>query len=90
MVVKNLVASAGDARDTGSTSDSGRAPGGGNGNPLPVFLTEKFHGQRSLEGYSPWGCKEMALSTARNLCTWHYVGVAPIAVIYHTAVTYLP
>ena len=24
----------------------------------PVFLLEKFHGQRSLEGYSPWGRKE--------------------------------
>ena len=24
----------------------------------PVFLTEKFHGQRSLVSYSPWGCKE--------------------------------
>ena len=23
-----------------------------------VFLTGKFHGQRSLVGYSPWGCKE--------------------------------
>ena len=24
----------------------------------PVFLPEKSHGQRSLVGYSPWGCKE--------------------------------
>ena len=24
----------------------------------PVFLPGKFHGQRSLEGYSPWGRKE--------------------------------
>ena len=24
----------------------------------PVFLPEEFHGQRSLAGYSPWGCKE--------------------------------
>ena len=23
----------------------------------PVFLPEKFHGQRSLEGYCLWGCK---------------------------------
>ena len=23
-----------------------------------VFLTGKFHGQRSLVGYSPWRCKE--------------------------------
>ena len=26
--------------------------------PSPVFLPGKFHGQRSLVGYSPWGCKE--------------------------------
>ena len=24
----------------------------------PVFLSGEFHGQRSLAGYSPWGCKE--------------------------------
>ena len=24
----------------------------------PVFLPGKFHRQRSLAGYSPWGCKE--------------------------------
>ena len=23
--------------------------------PTPVFLPGKFHGQRSLTGYSPWG-----------------------------------
>ena len=23
-----------------------------------VFLPKKSHGQRSLEGYSPWSCKE--------------------------------
>ena len=26
--------------------------------PTPVFLPEKFHGQRSLVGYNPWGCRE--------------------------------
>ena len=25
----------------------------------PVFLSGEFHGQRSLAGYSPWGCKEL-------------------------------
>ena len=24
----------------------------------PIFLPEKFHGQRSLVDYSPWGIKE--------------------------------
>ena len=27
--------------------------------PTPVLLPEKFHGQKSLVGYSPWGCKEL-------------------------------
>jgi len=26
--------------------------------PTPVFLPREFHGQRSLAGYSPWGCKK--------------------------------
>ena len=26
--------------------------------PTPIFLPEKSHWQRSLAGYSPWGCKE--------------------------------
>ena len=26
--------------------------------PIPVFLPGKCQGQRSLAGYSPWGCKE--------------------------------
>ena len=33
-MVKNSLANAGDARDTGSTPGSGRSPGGGHGNPL--------------------------------------------------------
>ena len=34
--------------------------------PTPVFLPRKFHRQRSLEGYSPWGRKE--LDTTKRLC----------------------
>ena len=30
--------------------------------PTPVFLLGKFHGQRCLVGYSPWGRKETRLS----------------------------
>ena len=30
--------------------------------PTPVFLPGKFHGQRSLVGYSPWGCKELDMT----------------------------
>jgi len=27
--------------------------------PTPIFLPGESHGQRSLAGYSPWGCKEL-------------------------------
>ena len=27
--------------------------------PTPVFLPEESHGQRSLTGYDPWGCKRL-------------------------------
>ena len=30
--------------------------------PTPVFLSGKFHGQRTLVGHSPWGCKESNMS----------------------------
>ena len=36
----------------------GRFPGGGHGNPLQYSCLENPHGQKSLEGYSPGGCKE--------------------------------
>ena len=49
-VVKNPPASAGDAS---SIPGSGRSPG--KGSSTPIFLSGKSHGQRSLEGYSPWG-----------------------------------
>ena len=26
--------------------------------PTPIFLPGESHGQRSLAGYSPWGCRE--------------------------------
>ena len=55
--VKNLPASAGDLRDMVRSL--------GQEDPLEkemathsVFLPGKFHGQRSLVEYSPWGWKE--------------------------------
>ena len=30
--------------------------------PTPVFLPGKLRGQRSLAGYSPWGCKELDMT----------------------------
>ena len=46
------------AGDLGSVPGPGRSSGEGNGNPLQYHCLERFHGQRSLVGYSPWGRKE--------------------------------
>ena len=40
LVVKNLPANAGDIRDSGSISGSGRSPEGGHGNPLQYSCLE--------------------------------------------------
>ena len=56
-VVKNLPAKTGDTRDAGSIPGSGRSPREGNG--IPIFFPGKCHGQKSLVGYSPWGCKRV-------------------------------
>ena len=43
---------------------------------IPVLLPGEFHGQRSLEGYSPWGHKksdtteELTLSFAISTVQW--------------------
>ena len=34
--------------------------------PTPVLLSEEFHGQRSLVGYSPWGRQEL------DRTEWHF------------------
>ena len=49
--------SACNAGDLGSVPGLGRSPGGGHGNPLQYSCLENPHGQRSLVGYSPWGCR---------------------------------
>ena len=36
---------------------------GGHGNPLQHSCLENPHGQRSLVGYSLWGCKESVMTT---------------------------
>ena len=56
---KESTCQAGDARDAHLIPGSGRSVGEGNGQPTLVLLPGKFHGQRSLVGYSSWGCKEL-------------------------------
>ena len=40
---------------------------------IPVFLSEKFHGQRSLADYSPWGCKESDMIVCVCVCVYIYI-----------------
>ena len=44
--------------------------------PTPVFLPGKFHGQRSLVGYSPGGHKEADMTERLSThisCALHYI-----------------
>ena len=56
-VVKNPPANAGGSGD-GFDPCVGKIPWRRKWQPIPVFLPEESHGQRSLVGYSPWGHKE--------------------------------
>ena len=62
--------SACNAGDLGSIPGWERYPAGEHGNSLQYSCLENCHGQRSLEGYSPWGHKESdmtdRLSTAHS------------------------
>ena len=50
---------------------------GGHGNPLQYSCLENPHGQKSLAGYSLWGCKESDmtewLSTSTGLIPFHFI-----------------
>ena len=57
IVVKNPPDNAGDTR-LGFNSWVGKILWKRKWQPTPVFLPEKFRGQRSLVGYSPWDREE--------------------------------
>ena len=64
-MVKNLPANAGDLKDAGSIP--------GQEDPLEedmtihtTVLAREIHGQKSLVGYSPWGCKELDTTERLN------------------------
>ena len=61
--------SACNAGDPSSIPGEGRSSGEGNGKPTPVFLPGESPGQRSLAGYSPWGCKELDMTEWLNTFT---------------------
>ena len=61
-MVKNLPANIRDARDADLIPGLGRFPWSRKWQTIPVFLPGKFQGQRSLEGYNPWSCKELDIT----------------------------
>ena len=63
LMVKNLLASAGDLRDTGSLPGLGRSPGEGNGNPLQ-YSCLRTPLTKDLEGDSSQGSKESDMTVA--------------------------
>ena len=46
--------------------------------PALVFLPGKFHGQRSLVGYSLWGCRIVW----GTLTSWYLVSLLPVSIIH--------
>ena len=59
--------------DMGLIPGLGRSTGGGKWQPTPIFLPERSHGQRSLAGYSPWGCQRVGhnLVTKQQIYIFH-------------------
>ena len=51
------------AGDIGTIHGFGRSPWRRKWLPTLVFLPGKFHGQKGLSGYSPWGHKELVIKT---------------------------
>ena len=82
LVVKNPPINAGDLRDEGLISGSGRSPGGGHGNPLQ-YPCLKNPMDRSLAGSCPWGRK--APDTTEQA---HHIYVICIYVILATYIPY--
>ena len=68
--------SAYNAGDLGLIPELGRSSGEGNGDPLQYSSLKNPHGQRSLAGYRPWGCKESDMTeqlSTQPTHSYHYV-----------------
>ena len=66
---KESTCNAEDTEDAGLIPGLGRSPGERNGNITPVFLPGESHGQKSLAGYSPCGCKESDMTEQLSVHT---------------------
>ena len=68
-------ASACNMGDPGTIPGLGRFPWRRKWQPTPVLLPGKFHGLRSLVGYSPWGCKESDTSEQLHIIFYTFIVV---------------
>ena len=82
-VIKNPPANAGDSRH-GFDPWVGKICWSRKWQPTPVFLPGKCHGQRSLAGYSSWGCKDsdMIEHTHAHTYTHTHTHTMKIQVLY--------
>ena len=80
-VIKNPPANAGDARDAGSIPGWGRAPGGGNGNPLQYSCL-----RNSMDRGGWWAivCRVTKSRTQLSDCVW-VRGLVSIAFVLHVS-----
>ena len=69
-MVKNIPVNAGDPGVVGSIPWVGKIPWRRKWQPTLVFLPGKFHGQRSLAGYSSWGGKELDMIELLRTAAW--------------------
>ena len=70
--------------DLGSIPGLGKSPGGEHGNPPQYSCLENPQGQRSLAGYSPWGCKESDMIEQLNTALYNHKGVDLVLVVFPT------
>ena len=63
----------------------GKIPGRRKWKPTPVFLPGKFHGQKNLEGYGPWGCKELDMTKRTHVHTHFHPSAETLHLIIHVA-----
>ena len=82
LTLAQMVRSCLQCRRCGFDSWVGKIPWRREWQPSAIFLSGKFHGQRSLAGYSPWDCKELdmteQLSTHAHTLTHHSQRFRPL------------
>ena len=71
LVVKKLLANAGDIRNVGLIPGLRRSPGGGHGNLLQYSSLENFMHRGGLRGYSPQGLQESDMSEVTQRACIH-------------------